>query len=192
MRRLFIPTALLILLCSVACQKKEETKDIIIPASAPEVKKGTQSMSAIVDSMDVEWLGRTYKILMTRAVDKSLPKASDENGISYYDNVITIKVKRQDCTYVFNKEFRKSDFARYISHSGLEDSGALLGIVFDKVENDRLVFATSIGSPDISSDEFVPLIMTIDRNGNFSVRKDTQLDGAQPASEGGITGDEEA
>ncbi|MGV2541533.1 DUF4738 domain-containing protein, partial [Bacillus pumilus] len=40
----------------------------------------------------------------------------------------------------------------------------------------RLLFAASVGNPDKSSDEYVPLVLRIDNFGNVTVFKDTRLD----------------
>ena len=64
----------------------------------------------------------------------------------------------------------------------------MLGIVLDKADGDYLRFAASVGSPDVLSDQFVPLVMTIHRMGGVSITRDTQLDtGADDAT----TGDED-
>lgn len=182
-------------MCS-SCSKKEEHKDIIVNIPKEETPKGTQQMTQTRQQRQVEWLGNKYEITILRQVDKSLPKVSDENGTEYYDNNIQLRIKRADGSDVINRTFKKTDFAQYTKGSGLEKSGALLGIVFDKIENNKLVFATSVGSPDVRSDEFIPLIMTIDCFGNISISLDTQMDSGSnnPGSpdSNGITGDEEA
>lgn len=52
----------------------------------------------------------------------------------------------------------------------------LLGIVLDKVEDSNLVFAVSVGYPDVQSDTFIPLVMKIGKTGNMSIALDTQID----------------
>ena len=47
--------------------------------------------------------------------------------------------------------------------------GALLGIVYVKAEGDYLYFAASVGSPDVTSDEYVPLVLKISRMGSISI-----------------------
>ena len=54
--------------------------------------------------------------------------------------------------------------------------GALLGIVFDKAEGNNLCFAASVGSPDITSDEYLPLVLRISRMGAVSISNDQVLD----------------
>lgn len=138
----------------VSCSKKTETKDIIVPPPVEEAKKGTQMMPQTTQNHEIEWLGNKYKIAIIRSVNKDLPKVNDENGVEYFDNEISVRITRHDGSDFFNRTFRKSDFSSRISGTGFEDSGALLGIVYDKIENNKLVFAISVGSPEISSDEF--------------------------------------
>lgn len=183
------------LLCCLSCKQKEEQKVIIVPPPVEQPKKGVQQMSATRQPSSVEWLGDTYDILIVRNVDKELPKVTDENGVVYYDNSISVEIKRSDGSVFFNRIFRKSDFMQYVSHTDYGRHGALLGIVFDTVKDNALTFATSIGSPDVTSDEFVPLIMTISRMGEISVTQDTRMDTGSDGNAdttGGVTGDEEA
>ena len=56
--------------------------------------------------------------------------------------------------------------------------------MFFKANSDNLVFAASVGNPDASSDEYVPLVLKISPNGTLSISKDTQLDtGANDSAE---------
>ncbi len=53
---------------------------------------------------------------------------------------------------------------------------ALLGVVFDKVDGDHLIFAASVGSPDKISDEFIPLVLKVSKSGSLSMYRDSQMD----------------
>ena len=53
---------------------------------------------------------------------------------------------------------------------------ALLGIVFDRVDGNNIVFAASVGQPDVLSDDYVPMLVTVSRSGNVTISKDTRLD----------------
>lgn len=178
------------MLAIASCKEKEAQQDIIVPPPVEEAKKGPQEMSQTKQRHEVDWQGAQYVVSIERSADSSLPLVSDESGQEYYDNTIHLRIQREDGSDFVNRTFKKSDFVSYVRGSGMEKTGALLGIVYDKIENGRLVFATSIGSPDFRSDEFVPMVMTLDRNGNFTVTLDTQLD--SDSSEDGVTGDEEA
>ncbi len=192
-RTIYLLTALLAL-ATISCKEKEEKKDIIVPAPVEKVKKGTQQMSETKYESEEQWLGKTYKIIIIRTPDKSLPQVNDENGNAYYDNTITLRIVREDGTDFVNKTYRKSDFAQHVESSDYIKNGALLGIVFDEIKDNKLTFAASIGSPDVTSDEFVPLILTINNMGETSIKADTQMDrdSGTEADSNGITGDEEA
>ena len=55
-------------------------------------------------------------------------------------------------------------------------NGVLLGIVLDRADGDNLIFAASVGSPDVLSDEFIPMVLTVGRMGDVSIKRDTTMD----------------
>lgn len=160
-----------------SCGEKKKSDVIIAPKpQAPKPKK-TQKMSEYEQARDVEWLGTTYKVVVKREADDSLPLAKGDDNTKYYDNKITVRILRKDGTEFFHRTFLKSDFAPYLDEHTKEE-GALLGIVFVEASGDNLSFAASVGSPDITSDEYVPLKVKISRMGAVSIGTDTQLDTA--------------
>lgn len=169
-------TALAVALATVACKEKETRRDIIVPPPPREAARGTQQMTQTRQQRTVEWLGARYTVSITRSVDRTLPLTRDEGGHAYYDNAISLRVTRQDGSQAYERRFTKSDFEAFIADAATLRDGALLGIVFDRVDGSRLRFAASVGSPDMGSDEFVPLTMTLDRFGNTAVTIDTRLD----------------
>lgn len=183
-------------LCAMtSCKDKTtQTDNIIVPEKkAEEVKEeGPKQMTQTRQQREIKWLDNTYNIQITRMVDKNLPLTEDESGEQYYDNYIEVSITRKDGSTFFEHRYTKSDFMPYVSNNDYAKTGALLGIVFDQIKDNRLSFATSIGSPDMGSDAFIPLIMTIDRNGNVSIVLDTQMDTSNGNASQGPTGDEEA
>ena len=158
-----------------ACSEKKKSDVIIAPKpQAPKPKK-TQSMSGYEQARDVEWLGSTYKVIVKREPDKSLPLAMGDDNTKYFDNKITVRILRQDGTEFFNRTFLKTDFKEYLDEKTAEE-GALLGLVYVEANGDYLNFAASVGSPDVTSDEYVPLKVKISRMGAVSMGKDSQLD----------------
>lgn len=169
-----------VLLCGVllttGCKKKKETDDIITKKVVQVVKKqGTQKMSDFTWNKTVEWQGTEYNLFIERKSDEELPKCKDEQGNEYYDNKITVKVTNKDGSKFFEHVFTKDDFAAYTNES-YGNNGALLGIAFDRVEDNAMIFGAGVGSPDAMSDEFVPLSIVLSRNGGMTIKKDTQLD----------------
>jgi len=93
-----------------------------------------------------------------------------------------VKVVRPDGSEFFCKTFKKEDFASQTTEDYLKKS-AMLGIVFEKAEGDNLIFAASVGSPDVLSDEYIPLVITLSRMGNVNIQKDTRLDSSDENTE---------
>ena len=158
-----------------ACQEKKKSDVIIAPKPVAPKPKQTQKMSAYEQSRDVEWLGSKYKVVVKREADTSLPLAEGDDNTKYYDNKIQVRILRADGTEFFNHTFLKTDFTGYMDDN-FKDKGALLGVVYTGADADNLIFAASVGSPDVTSDEYVPLVVKISRYGSISIGKDTQLD----------------
>ncbi|MBR1621347.1 MAG: DUF4738 domain-containing protein [Prevotella sp.] len=186
-RNLFI-TSLLVTTFLVSCDKKEETNDIIIEKKelAP-VKKNMQSMESMDYSQDINWVGSTYKIYIHRESDGNLNKVKDESGTVYLDNKINIKVCRNDGSEFFNRTFTKNDFKSCLDQKR-RNNGALLGLMFSTVEGNDLVFEGSVGSPDPMSDEFIPIVMKLNKMGSVNIERSTTLDagGIMPDDEDGV------
>lgn len=166
------------LVASMLCGCAEKKKNNIIIAPKPVAKnpnKPTQKMSNYEQARDVEWLGTTYKVVVKRECDTSLPILQLDENNKYYDNKITVRILRKDGTEFFNRSFTKAAFDGYLD-GHTKEQGALLGIVYVKVDGGNLCFAASVGSPDVTSDEYVPLVLKISRMGAVSVQKDHLLD----------------
>ena len=176
-----VPAFVAAALALASCGDKPKTNDIIVKKPAAVAKKGVQRMNGYSQARDVEWLDGTYNVAVERKADTSLPQATDEQGNRYYDNRISLTIRRPDGSVFFSRTFSKADFAKYVdeAHAG----GALLGIVFDHAEGGSLRFAASVGSPDAMSDEYVPLVVVVSRGGEVTVSKDTQLDTASDADD---------
>jgi len=189
MRNIFLPAVLAVLLLFFSCGKKKQSDTIITHKPQVEKVKTTQQMSGYEQSVDVKWVNdATYKVTVKRAPDKDIPTAADEQGQPYFDNTITLKVTRQDGSEFFSRRFTKQDFAQYLD-ADTRAHGALLGIVFVEADGDWLTFAASVGSPDIASDEYIPLVLKLSRMGQVSIAKDTTLDVDNPDME--TAGDED-
>lgn len=158
-----------------SCGEKKKSDVIIAPKPVAPKPKKTQKMSEYEQSRDVEWLGSIYKVVVKREADFDLPLAMGDDDTKYYDNKITVRILRQDGTEFFNCIFLKSDFVSYLD-AITKEKGALLGFVYVKADSNSLSFAASVGSPDVTSDEYVPLIVKISRLGVVTISKDSQLD----------------
>lgn len=165
-----------LLAVTLSCGEKKKGPDVIIAKKAEnKASKAIQAMSEYTDSRQTEWVGSIYTVEVKRQKDTSLPVVTLDDKTRYYDNTIAVKVIRKDGSVFFSKNFTKEDFASYLDPHTRE-RGALLGVVFVRAEGDFLLFAGSVGSPDMASDEYVPLVVKLSRMGNISIAQDTILD----------------
>ena len=167
----YILIGLLAISSLTACTEKKKSNIIIAPKPvAKVVNKATQKMSDYEQTREADWVGSHYKVVVKRSSDKELPVLQLDENTKYYDNRISVKVLRSDGS------------TSYIDKH-TQDMGALLGIVYVKAEGDYLYFAASVGSPDVTSDEYVPLVLKISRMGSISISKDEKLDTNASAEE---------
>ena len=176
------------ILAVYGCKEKKNTGGIITKKPVTIVQRKIQQTGNYVQSRKIKWLGGVYTVETKRVADTSLPLIEDGNT-KYYDNKIMIRILRSDGSEFFNHTFTKVDFKDYIG--GTYSDGALVGIVLDRAEGDNLLFAASVGSPDKMSDEYIPLLLKVSRQGKVSISKDTQLDtGSSEASEQDLSEEE--
>ena len=175
-------------ICLASCGGKKEKTDIIARKPIVVRAKETRAMGDHRESRKVQWIGASYTVDTEFKADKSLPLISDGEQ-KYYDKRATVKILRKDGTVFFNRTFSKADFINQIDASYKD--GALLGVVYDKCDGDNMYFAASVGSPDKSSDEYVPLVVKISRFGDVSIKKDATLDTQSEMGTSNTTTEEE-
>lgn len=180
---LFIITLLVL----SSCNKKEQTSDIIVEKITEETPPSSPtSMHEFRSATSVDWLGKTYRVIVERKIDTSLPIITDDTGAKYYDNRITMSVLRPDSTTFFSRDFVKTDFDKYIEQPGYIEKSALLGFILEKADGDKLQFAASVGDPDVLSDEYVPIIITLSSMGKVTIAKDNRLDSYEETDDEGV------
>lgn len=158
-----------------ACQEKKQSTVIIAPKPEAPKPSGPVVMQDMNAQNDVEWIGKTYKVVVSRKVDRELPMVEVEQGKKAYDNRINLRILRPDGSEFFNRDFTKQTFASCLDEP-TKKNGVLLGIVLDRADGDNLIFAASVGSPDVLSDEFIPMVLTVTRMGDVSIKRDTTMD----------------
>lgn len=171
----FVSVLLLSVCVCAACSKKKNQDIIVSKQVAAPVSRKVQSMSAYHDVRNADWKGEVYRVDVQRMADPSLPLSRADAQTEYYDNKVVVKVLRKDGSTFFNHTFTKKDFSSWLDED-TSQHGALLGVVFVRAEGSNLLFAVSVGSPDVNSDEYIPLVMKVSGDGVFSVSKDSQLD----------------
>ena len=148
-RYLFILMAAAAML--TACQEKKESTVIIAPKPEPVKPSGPILMQDMKAENSVEWIGKTYKVIVNRKVDRELPMVEVEPGKKAYDNRISLTIVRPDGTEFFNKEYTKAAFMNCLDEN-TKKNGVLLGIVF------------------------IPMVLTVGRMGDVSIKRDTTMD----------------
>lgn len=161
----------LLFLGVVSCKDKPQSNIIIAHRPVVVKQQKPQAIGDAVRNSNINWVGSKYTVKVSVKCDTSLPLATD-GTTKYYDNRVNISILRADGSSFFNRTFTKSDFKPYVDDS-YYDGGALIGIVFDKVVGESLKFAVSIGNPDKTTDEFVPLVLTVNHIGGVSIVKAT-------------------
>lgn len=159
----------LLFLGVVSCKDKPQSNIIIAHRPMVVHQQKPQVIGDAVRTSNISWVGSKYTVKVSIKCDTSLPLATD-GSTKYYDNRVNISILRADGSSFFNRTFTKSDFKPYVDDS-YYDGGALIGIVFDKVAGESLKFAVSVGNPDKTTDEFIPLELTVSHVGGVSIEK---------------------
>ena len=166
---------------TTGCKEEKKSNIIITEKPKPVTPKKPQKMGDYEQSVKVEWMGNPYTVETKLTACDSLPMIND-GANKYFDNVIVLRIVRPDGSVFYSHKFTKRDFDKCLTDN-YRKNGALLGIVYVKSDSDYLYFAASVGSPDKSSDEYIPLVLKVHRLGNISVEMDTMLDTADGEEE---------
>ena len=163
MKKIQLLAVLLMAVLAISCSKKKESKDIIVPTAEVVKPKAPISMQPYNQQQEVEWLDKSYQVIINRVADDSLQMVQDETGQKFVDNRITLRVIRADGSVFFKKVFTKGNF-----DAQLDDDYRKTGIL------EGLVFAGSVSHPQ--TDEYIPLVVTVSNFGNISIKRDDQMD----------------
>jgi len=159
-----------------AC-KKEEVKQQRMVVAKPEPPKpmGTQQLDS-QDRTEVHaWRGNEYTVSIKRSADESMPVVDDGTGVKYYDNRITVSVKRADGSSFYSRTFTKNDFSSFLSSAAMK-SRVLYAITLHEVSNEALQFVACVGSPDASSDDYQLLEIRLSADGSERIKETAILD----------------
>ena len=157
----------------MSCSKKKKQDVIIAPKYEKPEPQGPIRTNNYKDSKPFKWQGRDYVCTIERIADDSLPMVKDETGQLFVDNRVKVVISRADGSVFFERVFTKATFNAYINDD-FRKTGILEGFVFDKVEPNEVRFACSVSRPQ--SDEYIPLILAVTRQGNIGITKDLRLD----------------
>jgi hypothetical protein len=155
------------------CKEKKQHNDIITKKVETPKPQGPIRMQDYTQTKDVQWLGKSYQVEVKRIADDSLKMVKDETGQQFVDNRISLRVCRADGSVFFSSSFTKAAFESHLD-ADYRRTGILEGFVFDKVEGNHLFFAASVCHPE--TDEYIPLVVTVNNMGEVGIRLDDSLD----------------
>lgn len=155
------------------CKEKRDNGDIITQKVVQKKPSKPIAMQEYTQRKDIDWNGAAVTSEIRRVADDSLRMVADETGQKHIDNRITLTISRPDGSVFFKKAFTKATFDAYLDDD-YRNTGILEGLVFDKVEGGKLRFAASVSHPQ--TDEYIPLVVDIAKDGAVTMARDTQLD----------------
>ena len=170
---LFIALAVAALTLGGCKEKKPVEADIITERYVPERPQGPIAMPTDSQTVNVTWMGKPYRITVTRVPVDSMT-VSDDGGQKYVDNRCRLTVRRQDGSVFTEKTFFKSTFRSYIKEPFIS-RGILAGLRFDEVDGSKLDFSAVVAMPDALDDLFMPLDLGIDSQGGISIKLDDDM-----------------
>ena len=156
-----------------ACSEKKKSDNIITRKEVKKEPAAPIKMQEYNQTTETSLGGSEMTCFVHRAPDDSLAMVKDETEQAYYDNVIELKITRANGGVFFQKTFTKASFDSFLDND-YRHTGILEGLVFDKAEGGLLRFAASVSHPN--TDEYIPILIKIDRNGNMSMERDVNLD----------------
>ena len=166
-----------------SCSDKNKNSVTAAKPDYAETEKDSTSIDRdreVTVNDTIEWRGKTYYAETHRYPADSAEIIKDEFGYMYADNYIELKIM-SDGKVFYENMFKKSTFREHMPKE-FYNKYRLNGLVFDKISDEGLQFAASVGNPS-QEDEYIPFSVTISAKGSTSITKDNNLDTTAPADE---------
>lgn len=171
---LFVLGGVALLGCFIlSCSSKSKTShttnndNLKVLQKTETVNKESVRMPLSDVTSHIQFQGKEGEIRIFRTPDDSLPVVLNDQGDTYIDNRITIRITCQEHLIV-NHSFTKNSFSSLIDEHFLQNS-ILEGIVYDTISSNQILFAASVSYPE--SDLYVPIRLLINADGNISIEK---------------------
>lgn len=159
-----------------ACKQKKQTDDIITTKYVPKKPGAPIRMQKTTLTDNVSWGGQSYEVKIVREPADSLPMAKNEIGQQYVDNRIALTITRSgNTTPFFSRTFSRASFASYLTGDYSRNS-LLANMRMRGVEASELTFTVAIAPPDATDDEFLPLKLSINRNGGIAIKVEDDME----------------
>lgn len=178
MKKFFQASALLVLVISLAaCSSKKsegqasdnDTTTTVSPSKPYADPAHTNDYTARLGGTD-------YTITISRAADTSLPVVTDEQGNKFYDNRVTVQVKRGS-EVVLNQTFTKENFSDFLTTDAERQGTVLLGMAYDSGKSDAHTLRLGAQIGQVGIEEGPAFIVEIPLNGGaVSILRDANQD----------------
>lgn len=173
MKKTIILAGLAVAVAFSACKETKKTTDIIVKKEVKKAPAEPVRMQEYNQTSEATLANSHLTCDIHRQAEDSLEMVKDETGQKYYDNSISLTITRDDGSTFFKHRFTKASFDSCLDDD-YRKTGILEGLVFDRIDGQTLRFAASVSHP--GTDEYIPIVITIDRFANVSIKRDTQLD----------------
>lgn len=158
-----------------ACKEKKQTEEIIATKYVPKKPGAPISMQKKETTEKISWGGQTYEVSISRTPADSLPMVANEIGQKFVDNRIALTIRRSDGSEFFRRSFSKASFQSYLTPD-YRRVGLLNDMRFKDANGAELNFIVSLAEPEATDDEFLPLLLSINRQGGIGIRVEDDLD----------------
>ena len=181
MKQIYIIAALVMaFLTGCKSDKKDSQEEVkqMFQIESVDEDTGLKRMQVSRINQDFSCKGKKFKLSVERLPSDELPRVKSDMGL-FADNIIKVKITRENGTSLFEKTFTKKDFAAHLSEKYLKRS-VLEGLVFDDVrtnEKNEICLAASVSYP--MTDLYVPFTLVVSQDGKLSISMDEDM-GAMP------------
>lgn len=172
---LWIGISVSLLSCNKGGEKAEKVDERTYQLSEKS-QAGEYAMQRSSAKGEVKIGGVEYRYEIDRNPSHQLPKVKDEQNNSFVDNVIDLRIMRNEKP-ILSKRFTKKDFSLHVEPTFAAKS-ILEGLVFDQAINGRFRFAASICVPQ--TDLYVPLCVWVSTDGKVHIEKGSVLEDEIP------------
>ena len=171
-----IATVVMAFLTGCKSEKKEAQEEVkrMFQIESVDEKTGLQRMQVSRINQDISCKGKKFRLSVERIPSDELPRVKSDMGL-FADNVIKVKITRENGTALLDKTFTKGDFFGHLSEKYLKHS-VLEGLVYDDVrtaEKNEITLAASVSYP--MTDLYVPFVLVVSQDGRLSISMDEDM-----------------
>ena len=179
MKQVYIIAALVIaFLTGCKSDKKNSQEEVkrMFQIESVDENTGLQRMQVSKISQDISCKGKKFHLFVERTPSDDLPRVKSDMGL-FADNIIKVRITRENGTALFEKTFTKKDFSSHLSEKYLNHS-ILEGLVFDDVRTDEkkeITLAASVSYP--MTDLYIPFTLVVSQDGKLTISKNEEMGG---------------